>query len=525
MINILPTLGKVFKPANIMSSLDNPSSLLLVGAKDSISVAGRTAMAYKEGSKHSKDSGSHESRERFIEEVGTSLVWLGGIPFCRWAFDKAASVIPRIKNINPNISLDKITSEGIQGFSHGMDSEKISNALKLAKEGASQSKILEALGNQAKKVIALGNTLLLKSGAEEKDFIKAGLNVLDKTKYKQYHIAKLIATTLVPFVVLAYALPKFNQGLTKKLIEGKKEKEPTTNLASVSMLGETSPQKHTTAFSSFVEKHTQKPVSFGGLGSILSKAAAAAQINPVDNMLVVDFGISGSRVINGRNKEEKAEVAIREGGIIFFFFFASKLIQNGLNGLAEKVFKKPIELDFKLLGDNSIVSQIQKAVTDKNILGSFTKDHSEKGVISFINTQLKENKGKLSDLTLKAAEKLGLIDIVKINGKKMLNPTKFVETNKIVELTKALEKFTKSATNTAKNEKAFNSFITKTKALKGTMTIMNILLCSLSLGYILPKLQYLFREHMTGTTEAPGLKTYINEAKDKKDTKKLQAFS
>lgn len=525
MINsVLPTLGKVFTPANIMSNLDNPSSLWLVGAKDSVDVFGRTTMAYKEGSKHSKESGSHEARERLIEEVGTSLVWLGGIPFCRWAFDKAASVIPGLKEINPNISLKKVTDKGAQGFAHGLSNEQITQALDYVKKGGDHDSIVKMLKTNAEKFITLGSSIIKKQGATEAEYLKAGLKVLDKSRYSQFHIAKLVVSTIIPFGILAVALPRFNQGLTKKLIEEKKEKEQKANLASQSLQGERlSKLNKNTSFAAFIETHSKKQLSFGGLGSLLAKAAAGAQINPVENMMAVDLSISGSRIINGRNKDEKAEIFLREGGIVFFYFFATKLIKNGLNAIAEKGLKMPIDLDFKLLGDKGFISQVEKAAKDKKLINSFTKDHSEKGVIEFINKQI--NKGEFTDLTLKAAQKLGFVDIVTINGKKMLNPTKFIETEKIIELSKNLEKLAQKATDSAGSGKTFNSLLSKTKALKGSMTVLNMVLCSLSLGYLLPKIQYLYREHKTGTSLSPGLKAYADNSTEKQQDKKLQASS
>jgi hypothetical protein len=523
MINsVLPTLGKVFTPANIMSNLDNPSSLWLVGAKDSVDVFGRTTMAYKEGSKHSKESGAHEARERLIEEVGTSVVWLGGIPFCRWAFDKAASVIPGLKEINPNISLKKVTSEGVQGFSHGLSNEQITKALEYAKKGGNHDSIVKMLGTNAEKFIELGSSLIKKEGATADEILKAGLKVLDKSKYSQFHIAKLLVSTIIPFGILAVALPRFNQGLTKKLIEEKKEKDQKANLASQSLQGGggISKSNKNTSFAAFIETHSKKQLSFGGIGSLLAKAAAGAQINPVENMMAVDLSISGSRIINGRNKDEKAEIFLREGGIVFFYFCATELIKNGLNSIAEKGLKLPIDLDFKLLGDKGLISQVAK---DKKFLNSFTKDHSEKGVIDFINKQIKN--GELTDLTLKAAQKLGFVDIVTLNGKKMINPTKFIETEKIIKLSKNLEKFAQKAAASAGNEKAFNALLSKTKTLKGSMTVLNMVLCSFSLGYLLPKIQYLYREHKTGTSLSPGLKAYADNSTEKQQNKKLQAFS
>ena len=64
----------------IFSALGNNSSIAQIAVKDGLETVGRTAMAYKEGSKTSKKFGALEARERHIEANDTSLVWLGGIP-------------------------------------------------------------------------------------------------------------------------------------------------------------------------------------------------------------------------------------------------------------------------------------------------------------------------------------------------------------------------------------------------------------------------------------------------------------
>ncbi|MEI7473318.1 MAG: hypothetical protein WCK67_00935 [bacterium] len=528
MINLtLPTVGRVITP--IMSNLDNPSSLWLVGAKDMVDVCGRTTMAYNEGSKHSKESGVHEARERFIEEVGTSVVWLGGIPACRWAFDKVSSLIPAFKDINPHISLKKINSEGVQCFSHGINQDLISAYLK---DENAYGKLVAGLGDNKNKFIELGKTILKNKNASEEEILKAGLGVLNKSKYKSYNIAKLVVSTLVPFAFLAYALPKFNQGLTKKLIEEKRSKEPSTksnypNLAGQSLqqgMALSVPAKNTT-FTAILEKHSKKQVAFGGIIDKLANQAASAQIDPVGNMIAVDFAISGSRVLNARNNDERAEIALREGGIIFFFFFASKIIKDGLATIADKI-NLPINLDFKALDNNKALFKNFKPV---EIFANANKDNkfNEEKVIKFITGNLNNKTGEFTDELLKTAQKMGIIEVIEQDGKHILNPSKFIEVSELKNLYDHVGNFINKAGKAINEEKALDSLITKTKVLKGGMTILNMALCSISLGYLLPKLQYIFREHRTGTSVSPGLKAYADcnsTTSQAEPKKKLQAF-
>lgn len=526
-MTLISSISRQLTPTKIMSSLDNPSSLFLVGAKDSVDIVGRTTMAYKEGGKHSKESGAHEARERFIEEVGTTIIWLGGIPACRKLFDLSAKFIPGLKDVIPDVSLNRvINGNSVQGYAHDLSDEAIKTALEFTKGKENHS--LETIKNvipqnKLAEFTELGKKALKNPEATAEEALKTGLKVLDKAKYSKFHISKVIFSVAIPFLLLGVALPKINQGLTKNLIEKKKAKEPNNqpqNLAAKPLNhGVDVAFSNKSVFNQILDKYSKKQVAFGGIGSAMLKAAAAAQLNPVDNMVAVDLGISGSRVINARNLDEKAEVAIREGGIIFFFFFASKMIKNALNGIAEKAFKTPINIDFNLLEDKEIIQSVKNAA--KTGFKSLTDN--EEDLIKLVDKQLKDGfkDGKFNDLTLEAARKLGLIKIIKHGKEFMRDPSHFIEIDQIKNLSDDIAKFVKNAAKTNEIE----SLLKKTKFIKGSMTILNMALCSISLGYLLPKIQYLFREMRTGSSVSPGIKAYGDTPQLIQPNKKLQSFS
>ena len=68
--------------ASIFSTLGNPNSLIPLAIKDTPSTAGMTIGSYI--------TGKEEGHDRFIDEVGTEAIWLGGIPFFKWIYDKTA---------------------------------------------------------------------------------------------------------------------------------------------------------------------------------------------------------------------------------------------------------------------------------------------------------------------------------------------------------------------------------------------------------------------------------------------------
>ncbi|MBO5738280.1 hypothetical protein J6R97_02955 [bacterium] len=66
--------------ANIFSTLGNPNSLIPLAIKDTVSTAGMTAGSYI--------TGKEEGHDRLIDEVGTEIIWLCGIPFFKWLYNK-----------------------------------------------------------------------------------------------------------------------------------------------------------------------------------------------------------------------------------------------------------------------------------------------------------------------------------------------------------------------------------------------------------------------------------------------------
>ena len=66
--------------AAIFSTLGNPNSLIPLAVKDVSSTTAITASSFL--------TGKEEGQDRFIDEVGTQIIWLLGIPAFKWLFDK-----------------------------------------------------------------------------------------------------------------------------------------------------------------------------------------------------------------------------------------------------------------------------------------------------------------------------------------------------------------------------------------------------------------------------------------------------
>lgn len=66
--------------AAVFSMLGNQNSLAPLAAKDMLSTVAVTSASYM--------TGKEEGQDRLIDEVGTQIIWLMGIPFFKWLFDK-----------------------------------------------------------------------------------------------------------------------------------------------------------------------------------------------------------------------------------------------------------------------------------------------------------------------------------------------------------------------------------------------------------------------------------------------------
>lgn len=478
---------------SIISALDKPASLAPFFVKDAFDITGRTMMANNEG-------GKHEAREKAIEEVGTSLFWIGGIPAVRWLGGKLTKMVSKI---NPEIHFKRINTDGIQNY--------------FADEIESEGK--KKFSAEELKGINLGQ----KSGKLAK--IKAALskagdipNVKKMGTFKAAHIAITATAVLTNLAILSVGLPKFNQYLSRKIIS----KEHKDALNKTKEGNKIQPNSDEFLSKTPLEKDS-KNIKFGGFKDLTDvksmfnfvKMAENAQLELTSSMLLLDYGISGSRVtFLPRDNNERIENVIKEGGIIIFFYKAGEWIKEGLANLADKTLKTPIDLDYKIITDKNFV-KLLKGTSDKAKLFEFAKSDSEIDIIKFIDSEL-EGSEKITttdetkvfkSLTLKEAQKAGLINVEydEALGKWIRHSEKCIETDKVAKLNGHLKNFWEQA---ATSGKSLEKVISKTKMLKGLSVFTNLAICSASLSFILPKIQYMIREHRTKTKAAPGIKVY-----------------
>lgn len=301
--------------------------------------------------------------------------------------------------------------------------------------------------------------------------IQADFKTLDKEKLlKLGYIRSTLS--VISAVGLIAGLTKFKQNLTKKSLEQSNNGN---------------------------EKKTSKK---GG------KPAFKGEDSLVEPLLI-DGGLSAIRIGTARSKSERIEYIFKQITFILVAYFGGGVIEKMLNKIAQ-ICKLPLGLDAKVLADKDFIKKASDACKNEVKKSEFLKFvdieknasnlKKEEKVIKFIDKELKTgfNKGKFQNQTLEAARQSGIISIK--NNKR--DACKFVDVDAVIKTNDHLKTFV----NTASQKTDSGKFIKNVKFAKYASVLSNVALCSVILGVVLPKIQYLFREKMIGSVASPGIK-------------------
>lgn len=281
---------------NIISAIGNNSSIYPLIVRDcGIEVPSKVIMTYNQNLKDSKQMAYNATRERLIDEYGTSLVWLGGIPavgsICDWGIKKLG--------YDPKININLLKEDSKQGLKYNI--EKFKN---VAHEEA----------NAMQKVLK------------------------NKATYQKLLAGKFVLSTAIPVAIMGYFLPKFNFALTDKLRKKQEAMKPLYN----EIEQEIQP----------IKKENTKP-TFRGI------AATLANMSTVNKMALTDGGLTVGRVGTSRNKYEALENGFKMSMMMFLNFVAPIWFAKGFDSLSNKLFKTNVNLDPNLLNDKDFLQEIK----------------------------------------------------------------------------------------------------------------------------------------------------------------------
>lgn len=169
---------------NIISAVGNNSSVYPLIVRDcGIEVPTKIAMTYNQNLKDSKQMANNALRERLIDEYGTSIVWLGGIPLMNAVADWGIKKL----GYDPKVNVSLLKENERQGLKYNI--EKFKNLAP--------------------------------------DEVKAMEKVLkNKSTYQKLLAGKFVLSTAIPIAIMGYYLPKFNFALTDKLCKKQEAVKP-----------------------------------------------------------------------------------------------------------------------------------------------------------------------------------------------------------------------------------------------------------------------------------------------------------
>lgn len=440
---------------NILSSLGNNSgSVIPIATKDLIQNQVIVAQYAKEG-------GKYDAFEKFIEENGTSAVWLGGLPLIKKLIDKT---VYKAFKISPDVDIRKLKTGTPDSIEFALE--------KLKEQG--------------------------KEGGGQFDTLK---NVLDnKGLAKKLFAGKFFGATAITMAALA-GLIIFKQKSTEKKV---KQKIRLEMLEADALKKQVSQSSVTQMFRAKLnaDKESKAPnnVSFkGAMGNPLS----AFMYNPVLNQFLLDIGITGLRGTSARDGERKG-VLIKEAFEIAFLYPLAVPIQKGFDLLFGKLFNKETGLDYSVLAsdgfeksaaDSSIKSAFNKlgeeidiakigkdANIDKKVL-NFIYDNPENPIVKFLKDagDVQTMKGSKDEIN-----SLAFIDLKSVN-------------KNIKKLGKTVE--TMDAKGVLGNADMISKYLKGAKAAKGLSIASAIAFGIWAMGVLQTKVVLKARKDDTGSTE------------------------
>lgn len=327
---------------NTISAVGNNNSIYPLLLRDcGIEASAKVVQTYNQNAKESKRMAMHATRERVIDEYGTSAIWFGGVPAVEYLINKQI----KKAGFNPKVNIKLFK---------GDKNQNIDTNIQIFKDLAPEA---------------------------VEDLVKAKNN---KVKYSKLVSNKFIAAIAAPILAMGFILPKANYALTKYLIDKdiKSGKLPNPNKQNTPQMQQTKTQNSKVSFEALNSMKKSKQVNFKGFASALSG------MTHVEKMAITDGGLTAGRVATSRGRNERIESGFRMGGMMFLNYVAPKYIDKGINKLTKSIFGITTSLDPKIMADKRFLATVKA-----NKL-NLPKDENE--VIDFLDKNPKSMLAKYS---------------------------------------------------------------------------------------------------------------------------------
>lgn len=421
--------------AAIFSTLGNPNSLVPLAVKDSSGIAGMTA--------GSLITGKEEGTDRFIDEFGTSLIWLLGIPSLKWLYNNTV-----FKALGLDAKFDP----------RNLDDEDV---FKKIKEYAPDDKVKQSIEKIEK------NPKLFKRTAFTRFVFSTALTIIAYimlTKYKQKYTEKQIRQNLI------------NEHNQRKAEEDR-------------VLSENN--------SETVDKNLQNP-NFKGMGS----AVEYFVFSPVKNMLILEGAITATRLKDSRSPQELIGYAIKEAAAWTFLYFAGAKIQDAVEKHATKKYNKSIGLDARVIEGGELKKAFDDGTVEKSLEEFKFANTSNKDLYEFLHKNpdnIVVKTAKQSDIIkLYSKEKKWYEIFKKKEYTDKIDTREYIDLKEVEGVNNKIKELYGQYKEALKNGETSEKFFEGVKKLKRKSIIANIGSCMLALGVITPGImlakRFLFRD-------------------------------
>ncbi len=291
-------------------------------------------------------------------------------------------------------------------------------------------------------------------------------------KYRRCLAGKFLAQTIIPVALMGWIIPKlifkwtaYSKMKRNQQCGDKFEKQPQP----------------------VVQNTKQTSPSFKGVNM-----GSLAELTDLQKLIMIDGGYAAGRVATARKRNEAYDIAFRMSGMMYLNYLFPKQLEKASNLFSEKILKTSMDLDVKLLADSDFISAV------KNGQFELPSSASPKDLVEFIDNKPEAMFTKYANDFKK----------IKMLNEKVRDPRAYIDFKALGKFRDSLENFIKMTGNSAGDAELIGSvekFAKKAKAVKTTNILGNVVITSALLACGLPKLQFKFREWITGSKLEPGI--------------------
>lgn len=456
----------------LLTTLDDNTSMASVVLRDGMDNVGRAHQAFQRN--------SHDGRERVIEENLTTLIWGFGIRFMK---DRVYDPIARRLGLaHPAFDM-ALLKDGPQKLTP-----------KIVRQFAPHDKPLLDLVSQP---------------------------ALQKV-YHRSNVAKFLVSTGIPILLIAFGIPTFNQWLTRRKLAQEKARPAEIRDGLATRAGQPAsagaPLQRPALYQHFHERQSVSKTCryghpmFAGLGDRLAVGVSQLLQNERANTLLVDGVISGGRTLKARNRFERLEVVFQEGAIIFFLYYAQALIQRFVERWMDRLSGSVTGMGFgelKHLRETFGDDAARLLARQRESLAPFRGWLKEAAMPEAFEAELVKTarqavaSGQSDNLLLELARRAGKIPVVQTaEGRILPDLTRKIEAEGIFKTAQHLDRLAQAV---EAQSGGLQTLLGRSMTGKFLAFLLSSGICTLFLGYLIPRTKQWITYKLTGSKEFPGI--------------------